>query len=96
MISAAPQGAIFPNRAGLSGYVADIGAGIVCSELGLPAELHDSHASYVDHWLKVLKADSSAIIHAASKAEQAWRWLSGFSRAPEEQQAEAPIQAAAA
>jgi len=64
-----------PFWAGLSGYVADMGAGICCSELGLPNELHDSHASYIAHWLSVLKADKTAIIHAASKAEQAFRYL---------------------
>ena len=41
----------------------------------LPGELHDNHASYVDHWLKILKGDSSAIIKAAAKAEQAVTWL---------------------
>ena len=35
----------------------------------------DNHASYVDHWLKILKGDSSAIIKAAAKAEQAVTWL---------------------
>lgn len=62
---------------------ADMGAGICCSELGLPNELHDSHASYIAHWLSVLKADKTAIIHAASKAEQAFRYLAAFSRADE-------------
>ena len=45
------------------------------SDLGLPGELHDNHASYIDHWLRILKGDSSAIIKAASKAEQAVAWL---------------------
>ena len=25
----------------------------ICYELGLPADLHESHASYVSHWLKL-------------------------------------------
>lgn len=58
--------------------VAEIGAGFVCAELGLPNELHDSHASYLRHWLGILKADKSAIIHAAGKAEQAVAYLAGF------------------
>lgn len=61
--------------AGLSGYVACIGQCLVCADLNLPGELHDNHASYVDHWLKILKGDSSAIIKAAAKAEQAVTWL---------------------
>ena len=64
--------------AGLSGYVAEIGSGLVCAHLGLPNELHDNHASYVGHWLGILRADKTAIIHAASKAEQAFNYLCGF------------------
>lgn len=67
------------NKAGLSGYVAEIGSGLVCSELGLPNELHNSHASYVGHWLDVLRGEKTAIIHAASKAEQAFTYLRSFS-----------------
>lgn len=60
--------------------VAEIGSGLVCADLGLPTELHDSHASYVGHWIGILKADSTAIIHAASKAEQAFNYLRQFSQ----------------
>jgi antirestriction protein ArdC len=67
-----------PFFAGLSGYVAEIGSGLVCAHLGLPNELHDNHASYVAHWLGILRADKTAIIHAASKAEQAFNYLTGF------------------
>ena len=62
--------------------VAEISAGLGCAELGLPNELHDSHASYVGHWLGILKSDKTAIIHAASKAEQAFNYLRSFSAAP--------------
>lgn len=58
--------------------VATIGQSFICADLDLPPELHDSHASYVDHWLRVLKADKTAIIHASSKAEQAVRFLNAF------------------
>ena len=68
-----------PFLAGLSGYVAEIGSGLVCAQLGLPNELHDSHASYVAHWLGILRGDKTAIIHAASKAEQAFNYLLSFS-----------------
>ena len=33
--------------------VAEIGAGLCCADLGLPNVLHDSHASYVGHWLTI-------------------------------------------
>ena len=58
--------------------VAEIGAGLACAEIGLPNELHDNHASYVAHWLGILRADKTAIIHAASKAEQAYNYLRAF------------------
>lgn len=60
--------------------VASIGQCLVCAELGLPGDLHDNHASYIDHWLKILKSDSSAIIKAASKAEQAFAYLKGLAQ----------------
>lgn len=55
--------------------VAEIGAGMMCAEIGLPNEVHDGHASYVNHWLTIMRADKTAIIHAASKAEQAFSYL---------------------
>lgn len=63
--------------------VAEISAGLICAELGLPNELHDSHASYVGHWLGILRADKTAIIHAAAKAEQVYSYLRAFSAAEE-------------
>lgn len=59
--------------------VAEITSGTICSELGLPPELHDNHASYVAGWLSIMKGDKSAIITAAAKAEQAYRWLRQWS-----------------
>jgi antirestriction protein ArdC len=59
--------------------VASIGQCLICADLGLPGELHDNHASYISHWLEILKGDSSAIIHAAAKAEQAFSYLKAFS-----------------
>lgn len=75
---------------------AEITAGLVCAELGLPNELHDSHASYVGHWLGILKADKTAIIHAASKAEQAFAYLTAFGEAGQAGSAPPPALAAAA
>ena len=64
--------------AGLSGYVASLTQATLCAEYGLPSELHDSHASYVHHWMKILRGDKTAILHAAAKAEQAVKWLRQF------------------
>ena len=55
--------------------VAAIGQSIICAELGLPDEIHDNHASYVANWITHLKNDKTAIIKAASKAEQAVKWI---------------------
>ena len=49
------------------------------ADLGLPTSLHDSHASYVSHWMTVMRADTSAIFTAAARAEQAFAYLRGFS-----------------
>ncbi len=68
-----------PFWAGLSGYTAELCASMICADLGLPTSLHDSHASYVSHWIGIMRADSSAIFTAAAKAEQAFAYLRGFS-----------------
>jgi antirestriction protein ArdC len=71
----------------------------ICYELGLPADLHESHASYLSHWLDILKSDKTAIITAAAKADQAFNLLaaySGYESEPEEIAHEtAPVPAAA-
>lgn len=67
--------------------VAEIGAGLCCAELGLPNVIHDSHASYVSHWLGILRGDKTAIIHAAAKAEQALTYLKNFGAAAQERDA---------
>lgn len=58
--------------------VASIGQALVSDALGLPDLLHDDHASYIGHWLGILRADKTAIIHAAAKAEQAVAFLASF------------------
>lgn len=57
--------------AGLSGYVAELSSAMLGAELGLPVTHLDSHASYIEHWLKLLRDDDRAILTAASKAEEA-------------------------
>ena len=41
------------------------------AELGLPVAHLDNHASYIDHWLQLLKKDDRAILTAAARAEAA-------------------------
>jgi len=54
--------------------VAELGAAFLCAEFGFD-NAHANQASYLDHWLKVLKADNRAIFTAASKAQKAADYL---------------------
>ena len=51
--------------------VAELSSAMLGAELGLPVDHIDHHASYLASWLKVLKADSRAILMVAAKAEEA-------------------------
>jgi antirestriction protein ArdC len=75
------------KRFGDSGYcreelVAELGSAFLCSDLGLAAEPREDHSSYIDHWLKVLKADSRAIFQAAAHAQRAVDFLSAMQPKP--------------
>lgn len=64
------------KRFGDEGYameelVAELASAFLCADLQITPELRDDHASYLDHWLKVLKDDKRAIFTAASHASQA-------------------------
>lgn len=65
------NGAGIHISAGLSGYIAELSSAMLGAELGLPVTHLDSHASYIEHWLKLLKDDDRAILTAAAKAEEA-------------------------
>ncbi len=73
----------FGTRFGDSAYafeelVADIAAAILGAALGLPEAELENHAAYVDHWVKVLRADKNAILTAASKADEAADYIMGL------------------
>jgi len=55
--------------------VAELGAAFVCAELGLTVQPREDHASYLAHWVKMLRADSRAIFEAAGKASKAVEYL---------------------
>lgn len=64
------------NRFGSAAYaaeelVAELSSAILGAELGLPVSHLDSHASYISHWLKLLKSDDRAMLTAAARAEEA-------------------------
>ena len=71
------------KRWGDEGYameelVAELGAAFISADLELTPELRDDHASYIEHWLKVLKSDPRAIFAAASHAQRAADFLHGL------------------
>ena len=51
--------------------VAELSSAMLGAELGLPVAHLDNHASYIDHWLQLLKKDDRAILTAAARAEAA-------------------------
>src|SRR3546814_19194718 len=59
-----------PFSAGLSGYCAELGAGLCCADLCLPNVLHYSHASSVAHWLVILRGDNTANTHPPANAKK--------------------------
>lgn len=58
--------------------VAELGAAFLCGHLGVTLEPRPDHAAYIDHWLKILKADSKAIFQASSQATKAVDYLKGL------------------
>ncbi len=64
-----------PFFAGLSGYVAELGAAFLCADLGLQLEPREDHAAYLGHWLEMLKVDKRFLISAAAHAQRAVAWL---------------------
>lgn len=61
---------------GMEELTAEMGSWQLSMLTGLPSQI-DNHASYIDHWLKVLKADKKALFVAAAKASQAVDFVMG-------------------
>ena len=75
------------KRFGDDGYareelVAEIGAAFLCCDLGITPQPRTDHASYIDHWLSVLKADKRAIFQAAAHAQKAADYLHSLQPQP--------------
>lgn len=68
------------KRFGDEGYaveelVAELGSAFLCADLRITPEVREDHASYIENWLKVLRADKRAIFSAASHASKAVDYL---------------------
>jgi antirestriction protein ArdC len=50
---------------------AELGSAFLCASIGIENAPLEDHASYLDHWLKILKNDKRAIFTAASQAQKA-------------------------
>ena len=64
------------KRWGDEGYameelVAELGSAFLGADLGLKPNLLESHASYIESWLEVLKKDKKAIFTASGHASRA-------------------------
>jgi len=57
--------------------VAEIGASILCVELGVSPVVREDHAQYIASWLQSLGNDKSYIFDAASAAQKAVDFLDG-------------------
>lgn len=75
--------------------VAELGAAFLCADLDLTAEPRADHASYIAHWLKVLKDDKRAIFTAASHAQRAADFLGGLQPAAQTEAQPVQMEAAA-
>jgi antirestriction protein ArdC len=47
-------------RAGLSGYVAELGAAFLCADLSLSPEPRDEHAAYIGNWMKLWRGEHNS------------------------------------
>jgi antirestriction protein ArdC len=59
-------------------HVAELGAAILCAELGITATPRPDHSGYLSHWLRAMKSDTRAIFTAASQAPRAVNFLLGL------------------
>jgi len=57
--------------------IADIGAAMLCGVAGIAPQTVANSASYLQSWLRVLKADSRMVISAASSAQKAADYILG-------------------
>ena len=69
--------------------VAELGAAFLCADLGITPETNPDHASYLAHWLEVLKGDKRAIFTAAAHAQRAADFLHGLQKQAEREEEEA-------
>lgn len=73
------------DRYAMEELIAEIGSAFLCAQTGVDLT-QLQHASYLDSWLRVLKADKRAIFTAASKAKAASEYVINASTTADETQ----------
>ena len=69
----------------LEELVAEIGSNMLAYEAGIAQDVSDNSQAYINHWLKVLRGDSKAIIKASGRAQKAYDFcLNGHEAEAEE------------
>lgn len=62
---------------------AELGSAFLCASIGVENAELSQHASYLDHWLKILKSDKRAIFTAAKHAQAACNYCLEHGKAAE-------------
>lgn len=58
--------------------VAELGSAFIAAHLSLSVEPRPDHAAYISSWLRVMRADSRALLTAAAKAQEALDYTCHF------------------
>jgi antirestriction protein ArdC len=67
------------NAYAMEELVAELGAAFLCADLEIATEAREENASYLSHWLEILKSDDKAIFTAAAHAQRAADFIHKFS-----------------
>jgi antirestriction protein ArdC len=63
--------------------VAEVGAAMLCAQLGMEPTERDDHAAYIASWLTALRNDKRAIFRAATAAQAASEFILARMAAPD-------------
>jgi len=60
--------------------IAELSAAFTCAEVGIPPAIRDDHAPYLNHWLRILRAEPRTLWNIASQAQTATDHLATYSQ----------------
>ncbi len=70
--------------------IAELGSCFLSSEAGIVSQTLHSSAAYINHWLKVLRANPHWLVQSANAAQRALEFLMGTTPEPEERPDDTP------